>query len=93
MDKEQEKTLNRINKDTKVGGLPFVYMMVFIALASFPFVTSLYLLILDIPLFIWLVKKFKTANKRGCPDYITEISNNISIAVEFKDQTNVMNKL
>lgn len=90
---EEERTLNRINIETKVLGVSMIYLVMFIGLASLPLITDPLLFVIVLPIIIILIKKFKKASKRGCPDYLSELSNNLVVKKEFSDTTTVMSKL
>lgn len=90
---EEQRTLNRINIETKVMGVSMIYLVMFIGLLSLPLITTPILFVIILPVIIILIKKFKKASTRGCPDYLSELSNNLVVKKEFSDDTTVMSKL
>jgi len=90
--KESEKSLNRINKPTKIFGLKsldIVMILGFLILCVFSF----WLLLIIVPVFIVLVKNLHKAHKNGCPDFFKEMLNKISVKNSLTDVNSIMSKL
>ena len=87
-----EKSLNRINKPTSFLGLkPLDVLLVFSSLILI--LISFWFILIIAPLLIFIITNLHKAVKRGCPDFIGETFNKISVQTSFTDKNCIMSKL
>lgn len=89
----KERTLNKVNKITRVFGLPLLHLVLLFAVVVVLGLNLPLSLIVIFPLCFIIIKNMKSADKEGNPDYIGEQMNKLNQKTSFDDLNDVMRKI
>ncbi len=89
----RERTLCRINKETRIMGVSVMNLVVLVGCALMPGIASKYSLFITFPIIIWIIRKMKSAENQGCPDYISEQLKKIHVKDQYSDTDHLMEKI